>query len=178
MKNILRGDVYFADLDPVNGHEQGGHRPVLVIQNDVGNQHSPTTIIVPMTTAQKPLLPTHVYLAEADGIVGGSLIMCEQIRTLDKNRLGDRLGRLSDLTMMDVDEAIRVSLHVGRGRTADDFEICLCHRCLQNFKDTNVYQVSRSWTATGIREQCDYCGVRQGWTYSLKRKNRKPMRKA
>jgi mRNA interferase MazF len=109
---INRGDLYSACLDPVVGSEQGGIRPVLVIQNDVGNRHSPTVIVLAITgQVNKARLPTHVSVsADGTGLQKDSVILAEQIRTLDKRRLRERIGTLSGDTMDRVSEALRISL--------------------------------------------------------------------
>jgi mRNA interferase MazF len=109
---IKRGEIYFAQLNPVVGSEQGGIRPVLVIQNDIGNQYSPTTIVLAITSQiNKAKLPTHVELkAEQYGLERDSVILAEQIRTIDKTRLKQRLAVLDDEMMNFVDQALEVSL--------------------------------------------------------------------
>lgn len=109
---IQRGEVYFADLSPVVGSEQGGVRPVLIIQNDIGNRFSPTVIIAAITAQiQKAKLPTHVEIeAEQHGLERDSVILLEQIRTLDKQRLTDRITTLDNEKMTKVDHAIEISL--------------------------------------------------------------------
>ena len=108
---IRRGDIFYADLTPVVGSEQGGLRPVLIIQNDVGNQYSPTIIAAIITGQIKCWhLPTHVVLAAAAcGLSKTSVVMLEQIRTLDKRRLREHMGRLDETMMRQVDGAIAVS---------------------------------------------------------------------
>ena len=108
---IRRGDIYYADLSPVVGSEQGGIRPVLIIQNDVGNRHSPTVIAAAITSQiNKARLPTHIELgARSFGLSKDSVILLEQIRTIDKRRLKERMGRLDDRLMQRVDDAIAVS---------------------------------------------------------------------
>jgi mRNA interferase MazF len=109
---VKRGDVYFADLSPVVGSEQGGVRPVLIIQNDIGNRFSPTVIVAAITAQiQKAKLPTHVEIsAQLHGFDRDSVILLEQIRTIDKQRLTDKITHLNDVTMIKVDEAIQISL--------------------------------------------------------------------
>jgi mRNA interferase MazF len=109
---VKRGDVYFADLSPVVGSEQGGVRPVLVIQNDIGNRFSPTVIIAAITAQiQKAKLPTHVEIdAKRYGFERDSVILLEQIRTIDKQRLTDKITHLDDEMMEKVDEALQISL--------------------------------------------------------------------
>lgn len=109
---VKRGDVYFADLSPVVGSEQGGVRPVLVIQNDIGNRFSPTVIVAAITAQiQKAKLPTHVEIdAKKYGFERDSVILLEQIRTIDKQRLTDKITQLDEVMMIRVDEALQISL--------------------------------------------------------------------
>ena len=107
---VRRGDIYYADLSPVVGSEQGGTRPVLIVQNDIGNRYSPTVIAAAITSrTDKAKLPTHIEVGPDSGLAKSSVILCEQIRTLDKKRLKDRMGHLGEDTMLLVNEAISVS---------------------------------------------------------------------
>lgn len=109
---IKRGDVFFADLSPVVGSEQGGMRPVLVIQNNVGNHYSPTVIVAAITARiEKPKMPTHVAISADDaGIERDSVILLEQVRTIDKQRLKDQVTHLDAKTMAAVDAALATSI--------------------------------------------------------------------
>ena len=109
--SVKRGDIFYADLSPVVGSEQGGVRPVLIIQNDTGNRHSPTVIAAAITSQTgKARLPTHIDLqAMSCGLPKDSVVLLEQIRTLDKGRLREHMGRLDDQAMHRVDSAIAVS---------------------------------------------------------------------
>lgn len=109
--SIKRGDIYYADLSPVVGSEQGGLRPVLIVQNDIGNRYSPTVIAAAITSQlTKTKLPTHIDVyADKVGLVKDSVILLEQIRTLDKTRLREKMGHLDDLLMQQVNDAISVS---------------------------------------------------------------------
>ncbi|MFZ5595544.1 MAG: type II toxin-antitoxin system PemK/MazF family toxin [Bacillota bacterium] len=109
---IRRGDVFFAELSPVVGSEQGGTRPVLILQNDIGNQYSPTTIIAAITSQiDKAKLPTHVEMLAGDGgLERDSVILLEQIRTIDKSRLIEKVAALDEELMMKVNQAIEISL--------------------------------------------------------------------
>ena len=113
--NIKRGDIFYADLSPVVGSEQGGLRPVLIIQNDVGNKYSPTVIAAAITSRMsKTRLPTHIDVyAEKVGLAKDSVILLEQIRTLDKRRLKEKMGHLDDGMMNEVNAAIAVSFGLG-----------------------------------------------------------------
>ncbi|MBQ0083176.1 MAG: type II toxin-antitoxin system PemK/MazF family toxin [Clostridiales bacterium] len=117
---VKRGDIYYADLSPVVGSEQGGVRPVLIIQNDVGNRYSPTVIAAAITSQQdKTSLPTHIKVtADGCGLSKDSIILLEQVRTLDKRRLKEKMGTL-DISSMDlVDKALTVSFGLGTVNTA------------------------------------------------------------
>ena len=108
---VKRGELYYADLSPVVGSEQGGIRPVLVVQNDVGNKYSPTIIAAAVTSKiNKAKLSTHIELPSAYGLAKDSVILLEQIRTLDKRRLKERIGELPPATMLRVNRAILISL--------------------------------------------------------------------
>ena len=111
MSTVRRGDIYYADLSPVVGSEQGGMRPVLIVQNDTGNKHSPTVIAAAITSqVGKARLPTHIELTgQSCGLSRDSVILLEQIRTIDKSRLKERMGRLDEPLMNEVDNAIAVS---------------------------------------------------------------------
>jgi mRNA interferase MazF len=112
---VKRGDVYYADLSPVVGSEQGGTRPVLIVQNDTGNRHSPTVIAAAITSQiNKAKLPTHIELSgRSCGLSKDSVILLEQIRTIDKRRLKERMGKLDPDLMDRVDDAIAVSFGLG-----------------------------------------------------------------
>ena len=112
MEMIKRGEIYFADLSPVIGSEQGGIRPVLVVQNNVGNKYSPTIIAAAITSQlEKAKLPTHIQLpAEKFGLPKDSVVLLEQIRTLDKKRLKEKIGELPISMMTKVNEALLISL--------------------------------------------------------------------
>ncbi len=109
--NIKRGEIYYADLSPVVGSEQGGIRPVLIVQNNMGNRHSPTVIAAAITSQkEKAKLPTHISLdAERCGLSKDSIVLLEQVRTLDKKRLKERMGELDNDAMQKVDNALSVS---------------------------------------------------------------------
>jgi mRNA interferase MazF len=117
---IRRGDIYYADLSPVVGSEQGGVRPVLIVQNDMGNRHSPTVIAAAITSQMnKAKLPTHIELLDPHcGLTRDSVVLLEQIRTLDKRRLWERMGHLDEERMQQVDAAIAVSFGL-RGRARE-----------------------------------------------------------
>lgn len=113
-KEIVRGDIYYADLSPVIGSEQGGIRPVLVVQNNVGNKHSPTIVVAAITSkaTTKANLPTHIRLAAVSGLEKDSLVLLEQIRTIDRRRLREYIGRLDEKKMKQIDSALAVSIGI------------------------------------------------------------------
>ncbi len=113
--NVKRGDIFYADLSPVVGSEQGGLRPVLIVQNDVGNKYSPTVIAAAITSKlDKAKLPTHIDVyAEEFGLSKNSVVLLEQIRTLDKRRLREKMGHLDDVLMQRVNNAITISFGLG-----------------------------------------------------------------
>lgn len=111
-KTIKRGDIYYAELNPVIGSEQGGTRPVLIISNDIGNRHSPTVIVAAITSRvhTKAKLPTHTAIRDFEGLNKDSIILLEQIRTIDKKRLQEYIGMLSESEMARVDKALAISI--------------------------------------------------------------------
>lgn len=113
--NVKRGEIYYADLSPVVGSEQGGVRPVLIVQNDIGNRYSPTVIAAAITGQKdKTRLPTHIPLkAEKCGLQRDSTVLLEQIRTIDKSRLKEKMGKLDEASMNLIDSALSVSFGIG-----------------------------------------------------------------
>lgn len=113
-KAIRRGDLFYADLNPVVGSEQGGIRPVLVIQNDVGNHFSPTVVAAAITSRKaKNSMPTHILLENVPGLAPTSLLLLEQLRTIDRKRLRGYIGRISKEKMLEVDAALAISIGIG-----------------------------------------------------------------
>lgn len=115
MMTVKRGDIYYADLSPVVGSEQGGLRPVLIVQNDVGNKFSPTVIAAAITSQKyKTNLPTHIQVhADECGLARDSIVLLEQVRTLDKRRLKEKMGNLDSEDMLRVNKALSVSFGLG-----------------------------------------------------------------
>ena len=115
--NVRRGDIYYADLSPVVGSEQGGTRPVLIVQNDVGNRFSPTVIAAAIISQKdKARLPTHIQLNSAgSGLAKDSIVLLEQIRTIDKRRLKEHMGRLDDQSMSRINQALEISFGLDAG---------------------------------------------------------------
>jgi len=115
--NVRRGDIFYADLSPVVGSEQGGVRPVLVIQNDVGNKYSPTVIVAAITSQiNKAKLPTHIEISGSEhGLTKDSVVLLEQIRTIDKKRLKEKTGHADDELCINIEQALKISLGIMDG---------------------------------------------------------------
>lgn len=189
--DIKRGDIVFVELDPVIGSEQGGVRPAVILQNNTGNKVSPTTIIAPITSKNKPQLPTHVVVPSSGGIKKNSVLLLEQIRTVDCTRLISKIGMLDEAAMAEVDSAIRVSLsvvteerknlltaqfeeivacnlhkeHKDRTFTPRDIRT-LCHVCRSSYLDAG-YSLRRVGGPTSNKDTCDRCNHRSGFDYEV-----------
>lgn len=113
---IMRGEIYYADLSPVVGSEQGGMRPVLIIQNNTGNKYSPTVIVAAITSQSlKNQIPTHIGLSTDEcGLPKDSTVLLEQVRTLDKSRLKEKVGKLPSRKMKEIDNALAISFGMGQ----------------------------------------------------------------
>ena len=108
-----RGEIYYADLSPVVGSEQGGLRPILIVQNDIGNKYSPTVIVAAITSQmEKAKLPTHIEVGTEYGLTKNSVVLLEQIRTIDKRRLQEKIGELDTYKMHQVNQAMYISLGI------------------------------------------------------------------
>lgn len=111
---VKRGDVFLADLDPVVGSEQGGIRPVLVVQNNIGNRYSPTLVVLPLSTAKKNYLPTHIHICGSKSLPRDSIVLAEQIRTIDRYRLREYVGSIDKEIMDEINRAMKISIGVDR----------------------------------------------------------------
>lgn len=109
-KNIQRGDIYYADLSPIVGSEQGGVRPILVLQNNIGNRYSPTIIVAAITASEKKSMPTHVKIENIHNLSKESVVLLEQIRTIDRSRLHEWVGTLGEENLTKIDNALKVSV--------------------------------------------------------------------
>lgn len=164
----LRGQLYYADLNKGIGSEQAGYRPVLIIQNDVGNKYSPTVIVAAVTSkvGVKPKLPTHVFLeAGTVGLKEPSIVLLEQIRTIDKRRLDNYLGRLNDRQIKEINHALAVSVGLIEERP-ENLTMCLCPACANNFYGTGAYYLRRM-DKKQKKDVCTYCGQRIGFDYEV-----------
>lgn len=180
LNEIRRGDIFFADLNPVRGSEQGGLRPVLVIQNNIGNRHSPTVIIAPITSKlKKNGLPTHVGLPRDIGLPAKSMVLLEQVRTIDKSRLSNYIAALDDEIMDYVDGALGISLALDDPSTEDhpdEMTLCLCPTCAAQFYNSPDHIIRRVDPLRDLKDDCTYCQVRQGYDYLIKKVDKRKRR--
>lgn len=179
-KDIRRGDIYYAQLDPVLGSEQGGLRPVLVIQNDEGNRHAPTVIAAPVTSRRvRNYQPTHVQIPNRFNLPQRSTALLEQIRALDKCRLTNFVVRLDHKTMCAIDEAISISLGLDKkyrsgvtakntsDETDDEMILCLCPACASQFYNSPNHVIRRIDPTQTAKDSCTYCEVRSGYDFRI-----------
>jgi len=166
-QQIKRGDIYFANLNPVVGSEQGDMRPCLIVQNNIGNKHSPTVIVVPLTSSKKAFLPTHVRIIRKGGLLFDSIALTEQVRTIDRTRLDRYLGRIGVGEQIAVDGALAVSVGLAPSRppTEKVLVLSLCWRCKCEFEAAGRVLVKRGWQAH--KESCDYCRMAMGLDYGV-----------
>lgn len=180
LNEIRRGDIFFADLNPVRGSEQGGLRPVLVIQNNIGNRHSPTVIIAPITSKlKKNALPTHVGLPRDIGLPANSMVLLEQVRTIDKSRLSNYIAALDDEIMDYVDGALGISLALddpSMEEHPDEMTLCLCPTCAAQFYNSPDHIIRRVDPLRDLKDDCTYCQVRQGYDYLIKKVDKRKRR--
>lgn len=161
-----RGDIYFADLGQGIGSEQMGYRPIVIIQNDTGNRHSPTVVVAAVTSKvdAKAKQPTHCFIGADYGLDMPSVILLEQIRTLDKHRLEKYVGRLSEKHLNDLNYALAIS--VGLIPVRENLVLCLCKPCADNFRLDGKYDLIRVMK-NQERDTCTYCNHRMGYEYEL-----------
>lgn len=176
--SVRRGDLFFADLNPVQGSEQGGLRPVIIVQNNIGNRYSPTTIIAPLTTNvdKKQSQPTHYQLPAVSGLQDESIVLLEQIRTIDKSRLLDYIGHLDYPYYDGLNHALSISVgiphamaHPMRSQYEKPLELCLCPSCASPFYDDPNCRIFRKNPYQVEKEQCTYCNSRYGYDFIVKR---------
>ena len=169
IKPVRRGDIYLADLNPVIGSEQGGHRPVLIIQNNRGNHYSPTVIIAAITSRTKAKIPIHVLLKGIDGLEKESVVLMEQIRTIDKKRLEEYIGKVSKNDLKQIDCALQSSVGVPKTRDRP-IELCLCRGCAEQFYRIPNHYIRRMDGRQRNKENCMFCNMRKGYDYCIGRK--------
>lgn len=170
-RTYSRGELYYADLGIGVGSEQNGYRPVVIIQNDVGNRYSPTTIVAAISTQikSKAKLPTHFSVSPACGLAQSSIIMLEQIRTIDKARLEKYIGKLSPSEITGLNHALAISIGLIPA-TQNRITLCLCPTCARNFYGTGSYFLQRVDPLQTEQQICTYCGQNRGFDYYLKKK--------
>lgn len=162
---FLRGEIYVVNFNPAQGSEQGGVRPALIIQNNIGNQHSPTLIVAPITSSKKPQLPVHLPIGGVRSLKTGSTVLLEQIRVVDKTRVGKYLGSVSYVGMKLVDAAIAVSLDIRR-LDKEPTIMTLCRTCKSQFEDSG-FKARLISNLNDPKSTCDYCNYRQGFNYEV-----------
>ena len=174
-RTITRGDMYYANLTPVVGSEQDGYRPVVVIQNDFGNKYSPTIVVAAITSRsiKKVNLPTHIRLSPEYGLEKNSVVLLEQIRTIDRKRLGGYIGMLNENAISQIDHALLVSVGLNKypihklETNKDALVLCLCHACARQFYSLPDHNVMRLDYNQEIKDKCDYCSVKLGFDFVI-----------
>ena len=187
----LRGEIYYARLENAMGSEQKGHRPVLIIQNDAGNKYSPTVIVAAVSSMKKrTYLPTHISLPKEIGIEEGCIVMLEQLRTLDKQRLDEYVCKVDASTMNLIDNALMVSVGVMQEKEKytvphtkkkegkpkeeqSEMVLCLCSTCVRQFVYSPEYSVKKLSSNEKNAELCNYCQVKKGRDYRIVRRSLK-----
>ena len=167
-KQIRRGDMFYANLGTTIGSEQGKFRPVLVVQNDVGNAHSPTVVIVPIThNLNKKPLPTHAVIPQSTGLEHDSLALVEQIRTIDRSRITEYIGHIESKVQAEIDTALSVCVGIENSRSSKGelLEMTLCSRCESDFRSSGYILLKKGWQEN--KENCDFCKVKQGLTFTV-----------
>ena len=167
----LRGDMHYADLGKGIGSEQEGYRPVVIIQNNVGNKHSPTVIIASITSKRdaKAKLPTHYLIGAEDGLEMPSLVLLEQLRTIDKRRLSSFIGHLSEKHIQGINHALAVSVGLIES-IPNKLILCLCRTCAKNFYGSGAFVLRRVNADQTEQDTCTYCNSRKGFDYEITRK--------
>jgi len=170
-KRYLRGDIYFAELNDAGGSVQNGARPVLIVQNDIGNAHAPTVIVVPITSRGefKPKLPTHIPLDNIARLKPGSVALVEQICTLDKANLKNQMCSLSSEGQLVMDAALIKSLGLYPKEKQAAMIMALCPRCSSFFNGSCAFNLHRSSYGQLSKEPCAICGNGFGYDYALSR---------
>jgi len=167
-KLIKRGEIYFANLNPAVGSEQGDTRPVLVVQNNIGNKYSPTIVVAPITCSlKKKHLPTHVKIPLIYGLTVDSLALVEQIRTIDRSRIDGYIGSIDCKIQSKVDTALAICVGIEghRAPKGEFLTLCLCYRCESDFIDSGCLLVKKGWQ--DAKQLCDFCNVRNGFLFGI-----------
>ncbi len=167
-RTIARGELYFTDLGQGRGSEQEGRRPVVIIQNDAGNRNSSTVIVAAISSqiSRRSKLPTHAFLGPENGLDAPSVVLLEQLRTVDKERLLDYIGQLSQSQMAALNKALSVSVGLERPKPKN-LTLCLCRTCASDFHGSGAYFLKRTDPIQVELELCTYCNRRLGYTYEI-----------
>ena len=163
-RTYLRGEMYYADLGHGIGSEQQGHRPVVIIQNNIGNKHSPTVIVASITSkiGVKAKLPTHYYIGTGNGLELPSVALLEQLRTIDKCRLENYIGQLSESQIEGLNHALAVIINfIHESKNA--LIMSLCSVCEQHFRNTGLYHIHHLNPNQTEKDTCTYCNQRKGF---------------
>jgi len=173
---IKRGSIFYCEFPHKQDSLQNGLRPAIIVQNDVGNIHSPTIVIAPITSVPKRLdLPTHVFLGAQFGLQKDSMVLTEQITTISKNDLKEFVGITTEEYMKIVDKALKISVGLSKKHNQDIFVACLCHRCLDNFFASGNYEIHRVDRFQTEKDTCTYCQTRMGYDYHITKRKIKLM---
>ena len=167
-RTYLRGDMYYADLGRGVGSEQEGYRPVVIIQNNTGNRHSPTVIVAAISSkvGVKPKLPTHYFINAENGLDLPSIVLMEQIRTLDKRRLEKYIGRLGKEHIQGMNHALAVSIGLIEP-IPSELILSLCGACADAFCGTGAFALREVTPGQAERGRCAFCGKSQGADYKV-----------
>ena len=172
-RKVRRGEIYWFDFGHSSGSIQNGRRPAIVIQADNFNENSLTTVVVAITSVHKcSHLPSHIFIGEECGLAQPSMILLEQIRTINQESLGPYIGVVDNEDILNaISNGLKKTFGLWYYQTAKSDVRCLCHRCLQEYIDTRNYFISRLDPFQKERDSCDRCG-RPGYDYTLKEKRR------
>lgn len=164
----LRGDLYYADLGQGIGSEQNGNRPVVIIQNNVGNRYSPTVIVAAITSKAnvKAKLPTHYFIQPESGLNLPSIVLLEQIRTIDKRRLSGYIGKLEERHIRGINHALAISIGLIEP-IPDQLTLCLCGACADGFRSTGAFSLRQVDSRQAEKDTCVYCKQRSGVEYQV-----------
>lgn len=176
-RTYYRGELYYADLGTGVGSEQNGYRPVAIIQNDIGNKHSPTTIIAAISTQikSKAKLPTHFYVSPDCGLSQPSIIMLEQIRTIDKVRLDKYIGKLSASEISGLNHALAISIGLIPSMP-NKLILCLCSTCADRFFGSGTYSLRKINSLEVEKDLCSYCNSKAGDPYVITSRNQQKLK--
>ena len=167
-RTYQRGDMYYADLGRGVGSEQEGYRPIVIIQNNKGNKHSPTVIVAAISSkvGVKPKLPTHYFINAENGLDLPSIVLMEQIRTLDKRRLAKYIGRLGKEHIRGMNHALAVSIGLIEP-VPSKLTLCLCGACADAFRGTGAFVLRKVMPEQAEKEMCACCKQQVGERYKL-----------